>query len=128
MNIVSLTKKDMTLVYIKISKGDAYKHIPRTSTIASSATGFPSVRSLECSDEALSKRLSTLSSDSFPTHLHSNTLGITHHISFARLLKVQPSLTSPSLARRRLSRHLAFQSASEVQKRSETSRVKGKDK
>ena len=42
-----------------IMKGDAYIHIPRTSTIAASATGIPSVRSLECSDEALSKRLST---------------------------------------------------------------------
>ena len=27
-------------------------HIPRTSTVAASATGIPSVRSLECSDEA----------------------------------------------------------------------------
>lgn len=34
-------------------KGNAYKHIPRTSTVASSSTWFPSVRSLDCSDEAL---------------------------------------------------------------------------
>ena len=49
-------------------KGDAHKHIPRTSTIASSATWIPSVRSLDCSDEALSKRLSTKCSDSHYSH------------------------------------------------------------
>ena len=43
------------------------KHIPRTSTIATSPTGVPSVRSSERRDEALSKRLSTKCSDShFP--------------------------------------------------------------
>jgi len=34
-----------------ISKGDAYKHIPRASTVASSTTGVPSVRSSERRDE-----------------------------------------------------------------------------
>jgi len=58
-------------------KGDAYKHIPRTSTIASSATWIPSVRSLDCSDEALSKRLSTKCSDSHLSHpLHTISSGI----------------------------------------------------
>jgi hypothetical protein len=46
------------------SKGMRNKHIPRTSTIASSPTGVPSVRSSERSDEALSKRLFTKCSDS----------------------------------------------------------------
>ena len=54
----------MELCSFTFSKGDAYIHIPRTSTIATSATWIPSVRSLDCSDEALSKRLSTKCSDS----------------------------------------------------------------
>ena len=39
------------------NQGDAYKHIPRTSTVAPSVTRIPSVRSSERKDEALSKRL-----------------------------------------------------------------------
>ena len=47
-------------------KGKTYNHIPRTSTVAASATRFPSVRSLECSDERLSKRLSQYVVTLFP--------------------------------------------------------------
>ena len=55
---------DMNIIHLRIltayptsletplKKGNAYKHTPRTSTIASSSTGDPSVRSLERSDEA----------------------------------------------------------------------------
>ena len=54
MNIIHLRiyNSSPTSVETPLKKGDAYKHIPRTSTIASSATWIPSVRSLDCSDEA----------------------------------------------------------------------------
>jgi len=38
MYIVPLKNDDIDASSIHISKGDAYKHIPRTSTIATSAT------------------------------------------------------------------------------------------
>ena len=59
-----------TSVEIPLKIGDAYKHTPRTSTIASSSTGDPSVRSLERSDEALSKRLLCPVSLSHPNPHH----------------------------------------------------------
>lgn len=49
-------------------KGDAYKHIPRTSTVASSTTGIPSVRSSERRDERLVNAFLILCRDSLPTH------------------------------------------------------------
>lgn len=66
MYIAPLTKNTMRMHYAH--KGDAYRHIPRTSTIATSATWIPSVRSLDCSDEALSKRLFYKCSDSHYSH------------------------------------------------------------
>ena len=69
----------------------AYRQIPRTSTVTPSNTGFPSVRSLERKDEALSKRL-LLCSD-FRSHpAASVSYALTHRV------------VSPPSARRRLSR------------------------
>jgi len=54
--------------YLYTFKGDAYKHIPRTSTVASSTTGVPSVRSSERRDERRVNAFSTKCSDPY-SHL-----------------------------------------------------------
>ncbi len=49
-------------------KGDAYKHIPRTSTVASSTTGIPSVRSSERRDVRLVNAFLNYVVTLLPTH------------------------------------------------------------
>lgn len=60
MNTIPLTEKQTECAMASATpKGDAYKHIPRTSTVASPLLRVRSVRSSELSDERSSKRLST---------------------------------------------------------------------
>ena len=58
MDIVApIREKKRPKIVLYLPKGDAYKHIPRTSTVASSLLSVRSVRSSEPSDERQSKRL-----------------------------------------------------------------------